>query len=67
VGYQSGLFGSFDDDGPEVLGVELSAEFRTAVELIKTSWIWMLALAVLIATFVVAGLDHRGSLKESIT
>ncbi|HZD22722.1 MAG TPA: hypothetical protein VE569_04885, partial [Acidimicrobiia bacterium] len=66
VGYQAGLFGSFDDDEPEVLAVELSAEYKTAVEMIKTSWVWMLGLAVLVATLIVTGLERHGSFKENV-
>lgn len=62
--YQSGLFGSFASDQPEVLGVELRADFRTAVELIRTSWVWVLTLAVLVATLIVTGLDRRQAIRE---
>jgi hypothetical protein len=67
TGYQTGLFGSFGVNQPEVLGVELSADLRTAVEVIRASWIWMLALAAVVATLIVTGLDHRGPSKGTAT
>lgn len=55
------MFGDVAGERPEVLGVELEANYAMAVEVIESSWVWILALALLIATAIVSGLDRRRS------
>lgn len=62
--FSSGLFGSMDMGKPEVLGVELSADYEMAVEFIETSWVWMLGLLVVIGGAIVTGLDRRRTLRR---
>jgi len=52
------LFGS---TAPEVLSFDIVPGFSDAVELIEASWIWVLALALLIAGALVKGIDRRVS------
>ena len=59
--YSRDLFGSVGPVTPEVMSVGLSADYRIAYEVIESSWIWMLALGMVIATAVVSGLDRRRS------
>jgi hypothetical protein len=59
--YSSGLFGSVAAGQPEVLGVELNANYKMAVEVIEASWVWMVVLLVVIAGAIVSGLDRRKS------
>jgi hypothetical protein len=59
--YSSGLFGSMTRGQPEVLGVELDADYKMAVEVIESSWAWMVVLLVVIAGAIVSGLDRRKS------
>ena len=57
--YSRDLFGSVEPARPEVMSIGLSADYRTAYEVIESTWIWMLALGMVIATAVVCGLDRR--------
>jgi hypothetical protein len=59
--YDSGMFGSVDMGATEVLGVELSPNYQMAVEVIESSWVWMLGLALIITATLLAGLDRRRS------
>jgi hypothetical protein len=61
--YSPGLFGSMAVGQPEVLGVELTADYKMAVEVIESSWVWMVVLLVVIAGAIVSGLDWRKSLR----
>jgi hypothetical protein len=63
VNFSSGLFGSMEMGQPEVLDVGLNADYSMAVELIETTWVWMIGLLVLIAGAIATGLDRRRSLK----
>jgi hypothetical protein len=47
----------------EVLGVELKPDFSMAVEVFEASWIWMIGLALVIATAIVTGLDRRRTMR----
>jgi hypothetical protein len=40
-------------------GVDLQADYRIAVEVIRSSWAWMVLLGLLIAWAIVSGLDGR--------
>jgi hypothetical protein len=40
-------------------GVDLQADYKMAVEVIKSSWAWMAILGLLIAWAIVTGLDRR--------
>jgi hypothetical protein len=48
---------------PEVLRVELSADYKMAVEVIESSWVWMVGLLVVIAGAIVTGIDRRKTLE----
>lgn len=61
VDYSQGAFGELSMAEPEVLGVDFEADYTMAVELIESSWVWMLGLALLIATAIVSGMDRRRS------
>ena len=61
--FASGLFGSMEMGQPEVLGVELTADYEMAVELIETTWVWMIGLLVIIAAAIATGLDRRRTIK----
>lgn len=50
-----------DMSEPDVLGIEISADYEMAVELIESSWIWMIGLLLVVATAIVSGLDRRRS------
>lgn len=57
--HEKGLMGDMDMDDPQVLGIAIGAEYSMAVELVESSWIWLVALLVIIATAMVIGLDRR--------
>ena len=40
-------------------GVDLQADYKTAVEIIRSSWAWMVLLGLLIAWAIITGLDRR--------
>jgi hypothetical protein len=61
--FSSGLFGSMEMGQPEVLDVELTADYSMAVELIETTWVWMIGLLVIIAGAIATGLDRRRTLE----
>ncbi|MCZ6736694.1 MAG: hypothetical protein O7B77_01820, partial [Actinobacteria bacterium] len=63
AGYSSGLFGSMEMGQPQVLTVELSADYKMAVEVIESSWVWMVGLLVVIAGAIVTGIDRRKTLE----
>ena len=55
VNFSSGRFGSMDMGQPEVLDVGLNADYSMAVELIETTWVWMIGLLVRIAGAIATG------------
>jgi hypothetical protein len=57
--FDPALYGGMDMEMPDVLSVEVTPEYLMAVEVIESSWIWMLGLALLIAAAIVTGLDRR--------
>lgn len=59
VNFESGLFGAMEMGKPEVLGVELTPDYKMAVEIVEASWIWMIGLALVIAGAIVTGIDRR--------
>lgn len=60
--YTSGMYGPMDmGDSPQVLGVEFDARYSMAVEVIRSSWVWIIALAVIITAAIVSGIDRRRS------
>jgi hypothetical protein len=61
--YSSGLFGSMEMGQLEVLEMELSADYKMAVEVIESSWVWMVGLLVVIAGAIVTGIDRRKTLE----
>ena len=63
--FSSDLFGSMETGYPEVLEVELNADYKMAVEVIESSWVWMIGLLLVIAAAIVGGLDRRKTLRIS--
>lgn len=63
--FSSDLFGSMETGYPEVLEVELNADYKMAVEVIESSWVWMIGLLIVIAAAIVGGLDRRKTLRIS--
>ncbi|MCZ6631250.1 MAG: hypothetical protein O7D28_07870, partial [Actinobacteria bacterium] len=61
--YSSGMFGSMEMGQLEVLEMELSADYKMAVEVIESSWVWMVGLLVVIAGAIVTGIDRRKTLE----
>ena len=55
--YDPAMFDPMDTS--EVLGVEITADYRMAVEVIEAAWLWMLGLALVITAALLAGLDRR--------
>ena len=65
--YSQDLFGAMDMGQAEVLGVaEFNANYSMAVEVFSATWIWMVALLLIIATAIVSGLDRRRPDRSSI-
>ena len=64
--YSTELFGAMDMEDAEVLSVELEANYSMAVEVFSSSWIWVVALLVIIATAIVTGLDRRRTDKGPV-
>lgn len=62
--YATDKFGDVGTDLPGVLGVDVEANYSMAAEVIRSSWIWMVALTLIIATAIVTGLDRRHSVGE---
>lgn len=61
--YSSELFGSMDTGAPEVLGVDFEANYSMAVEVFSATWVWLVALLLIIATAIVTGLERRRPAK----
>jgi hypothetical protein len=57
--YSQELFGAMDMGDSEVLSVAFEANYSMAVEVFSATWIWMVALVLIIATAIVTGLDRR--------
>lgn len=57
--HEEGLMGAMEMEKPEVLGIDIDAEYSMAVELIESSWIWLVALLLVIVTAIVTGIDRR--------
>lgn len=57
--HEEGLMGEMDMEKPAVLGIAIDADYSMAVELIESSWIWLVALLLVIATAIVTGIDRR--------
>lgn len=64
--YSTELFGAMDMEDAEVLSVELEANYSMAVEVFSASWIWVVALLLIIATAIVTGLDRRRADKGPV-
>ena len=41
----------------------MSADYKMAVEVIESSWVWMVGLLVVIAGAIVTGIDRRKTLE----
>jgi len=65
AGFPAGLFGSMELGQPQVLGVELNADYKMAVEVIESAWAWMIGLLLVIAAAIASGLDRRKTLRIS--
>jgi hypothetical protein len=65
AGYSPDWFGAMDMGTSDVLSVGLEANYSTAVEVFSTTWIWMVALLLIIAVAIVTGLDRRRPDKGS--
>ncbi len=61
--YSQELFGAMEMGASEVLSVGLEANYSMAVEVFSATWIWMVALLLIIATAIVTGLDRRRPAK----
>ena len=59
AGFDQGRFGDFLGSTPEVLSFGIDPSYAIAVEVIESSWGWLLLLLLLIAAAVVSGLDRR--------
>ena len=57
--YDRSLFGTMDMEKPSVLGIELSADYLMAVEVIEASWTWMLGLGLIIAWAIVSNVERK--------
>lgn len=62
--FEQGMYGLFEKGRPQVLGAEFDADYAIAVEVIRSSWLWLVGLALLIAVAIVSGLDRRRSGPE---
>ena len=62
--YESDLFGNMEMEKPSVMGVELSADYLIAVEVIEASWMWMLGLGLIIAWAIVSNVQRKRPLTE---
>ena len=58
--FDSGLFGDVGDMSP-ITGVDLQARFSLAAEVIESTWVWMVLLAIVIAWSIVSGMERRRS------
>ena len=65
AGYSPDWFGAMDMGTSEVLSVGLEANYSMAVEVFSATWIWMVALLLIIAVAIVAGLERRRPDKGS--
>ena len=65
AGYSPEWFGAMDMGRSEVLSVGLEANYSMAVEVFSATWIWMVALLLIIAVAIVTGLDRRRPDKGS--
>jgi hypothetical protein len=57
--YAPELFGSMDMMETEILSAEIGANYSMAVEVFSATWIWLVALLLIIATAIVTGIDRR--------
>ncbi len=65
--FTPGLFGNAAIETPEVMGVAIDANYSMAVEVISASWVWTVALLLLVVTAIISGLDRRRSDKTAET
>jgi hypothetical protein len=59
--FDDGLFGDVEGGDLSISGVDHQVDYRMAVELIKSSWVWLVVLALVVAWSIVSGLDRRRS------
>jgi hypothetical protein len=61
--FDSGLFGQVSAVSP--IGVDFDARYSLAAEVIESTWVWMVLLAVVIAWSIVSGMERRRSHLEA--
>jgi hypothetical protein len=59
--FDSALFGDVEGGTISISSVDHQVDFRMAFELIKSSWVWLVVLALVVAWSIVSGLDRRRS------
>ncbi|MGI9609051.1 MAG: hypothetical protein ACR2NL_02030 [Acidimicrobiia bacterium] len=57
--FDASLFG---ETGPLVLATDHQADFRLVAELIESTWVWLVVLALVLAWAIVSGLERRNQL-----
>lgn len=57
--FDGGRFGEVGGPSLEVMGISIEPNYSMAVEVIESSWVYLLVLILLIATAIVSGLDRR--------
>ncbi len=57
--FDGGRFGSLEGADFEVMGIDIAPNYTMAVEVIESSWVYLLVLIMLIAAAIVSGLDRR--------
>ena len=59
--FDSALFGDVEGGTISISSVDHQVDYRMAFELIKSSWVWLVVLALVVAWSIVSGLDRRRS------
>ena len=59
--FDDALFGDVEGGTISISRVDHRVDYRMAFELIKSSWVWLVVLALVVAWSIVSGLDRRRS------
>ena len=63
--FDDALFGDIEGGTISISTVDHRVDYRMAFELIKSSWVWLVVLALVVAWSIVSGLDRRRSVAAA--
>ena len=63
--FDDDLFGEIEGGSISINTVDHQVDYRMAGELIKSSWVWLVVLALVVAWSIVSGLDRRRKIARA--